>query len=532
MNALALRIYAGLMWLVQPLLRVKLARRATREPGYAEAIDERFGHYMQPVETRRELVWLHAVSLGETRTAAALLKALRAAHPGLRVLLTHGTATGRAEGAGLLQPGDVQVWQPWDSPAAVSRFLGQFKPRVGLLMETEVWPCLVAAADARGVPLLLVNARLSEKSLQQALRMAPLARPAFAALKQVYAQTADDAARFAQLGVAVAGVFGNLKFDAEPDAAQLAQGRAWRAAAGFRVLMFASSRDGEEAALFKEIVATAQSVRAQAASFLIATGAPEKLAEHDAEDGDAALQRRSADASAFRRPAPVESISPARREGLEVTASSTAPVESFAQAACAGLESPLGTAAPVERFSSGQRAGLESSGTAAQAIKLLIVPRHPQRFDAVEALALEHGLRVSRRSSWADGLGGSEQARQADVWLGDSLGEMALYYGLADVALLGGSFEPLGGQNLIEAAACGCPVVMGPHTFNFSEAAELAEAEGAALRVADMREGVQAALRLLDDPPALGQAAAAGRAFAGRNRGATSRTLLALKAYL
>ncbi len=442
MNALALRIYAGLMWLAQPLLRLKLARRAAREPGYAEAIDERFGRYTQPLETPRELVWLHAVSLGETRTAAALLSALRAAHPGMRVLLTHGTATGRAEGRGLLRPGDVQVWQPWDSPAAVARFLDHFKPRVGLLMETEVWPCLVAAADARGVPLLLVNARLSEKSLQQALRMAPLARPAFAALKQVYAQTADDAARFAQLGVAIAGVFGNLKFDAQPDAAQLAQGRAWRAEAGFRVLMFASSRELEEDQFFKQFVAKAQSVRAQAAMKNIATGAAEP------------------------------------------------------------------------------------------ATKLLIVPRHPQRFDAVEALALQHGLRVSRRSSWADGPGGSEQALQADVWLGDSLGEMALYYGLADVALLGGSFEPLGGQNLIEAAACGCPVVMGPHTFNFAEAAELAEAEGAALRVADMREGVHAALRLLDDASALGQAAAAGRAFAGRNRGATSRTLMALQAYL
>ncbi|MCY7371670.1 MAG: hypothetical protein LH479_12640 [Polaromonas sp.] len=271
MSALALRLYAGLMWLVQPLLRLKLARRAARESGYAQAVGERFGHYNQPVESRRELVWLHAVSLGETRTAAVLLKALRDAHPGLRVLLTHGTATGRAEGLGLLAPGDLQVWQPWDSPAAVARFLDHFKPRVGLLMETEVWPCLVAAADARAVPRLLVNARLSEKSLLQALRMGPLALPAFAALKQVYAQTADGAARFAQLGVVVAGVFGNLKFDAEPDAAQQAQGRAWRSVAAGPVLMFASSRDGEEAAFFNEIIALRQQIRARSAPFSIAT---------------------------------------------------------------------------------------------------------------------------------------------------------------------------------------------------------------------------------------------------------------------
>ena len=517
MNALALRFYAGLMWLLQPLLRLKLARRAAREPGYAEAIDERFGRYTQPIESRRELVWLHAVSLGETRTAAALLKALRAAHPGLRVLLTHGTATGRAEGATLLTPGDVQVWQPWDSPQPVARFLDHFKPRVGLLMETEVWPCLVAAADGQGVPLLLVNARLSEKSFQQALRMGPLALPAFAALKQVYAQTADDAARFARLGVKVAGVFGNLKFDAEPDVAQLAEGRSWRTEAGFRVLMFASSRDGEEAAFFKEIIATRQKIRAQAAINKIATSVPVgvDIAADIAEHGEAAWQAQSAGKLASHRPAPCESLSVAPRAGFEPPTS------------------PASTAAPAESFAQGSRAVPDSSrDTAAPAIKLLVVPRHPQRFDAVESLALQHGLSVSRRSSWAGGPGASDEALRADVWLGDSLGEMVLYYALADVALLGGSFEPLGGQNLIEAAACGCPVVMGPHTFNFSEAAELAGLEGAALRVGDMAEGLHAAQRLLDNAFEQERAAAAGRAFAGRNRGATSRTLLALKAYL
>ena len=164
--------------------------------------------------------------------------------------------------------------------------------------------------------------------------------------------------------------------------------------------------------------------------------------------------------------------------------------------------------------------------------KPLIVPSHPQRFDEVQMLAESQGLSVSRRSRWpAAGPFESRDAMQADVWLGDSLGEMALYYGLGSVALLGGSFAPLGGQNLIEAAACGCPVVMGPHTFNFLEAAELAEAEGAALRVADVREGVQAALRLVNDSAALAKAAHASLAFAARNRGATDRTLAALKPF-
>ena len=429
-SACARALYAALTTLGQPLLRRKLARRGLQEPGYLEAIDERFGHYSQPAESASELVWVHAVSLGETRTAAVLLKALRAEHPALRLLLTHGTATGREEGRALLKAigrsGDVQVWQPWDSPAAVRRFFDHFKPRLGLLMETEIWPNLIAAAHTRAMPLLLVNGRMSEKSLRQALRLAPLALPAYGALSAVYAQTEADAQRFRQLGAPVKGVFGNLKFDATPSAAQLAQGQRWRQSLTQPVLLFASSREGEEDEFFTQIKALS-----------------------------------------------------------------------------------------------------------AKSFQVLIVPRHPQRFDAVAALAAQHGLRVSRRSGWtAEGPAASAEAMRADVWLGDSLGEMALYYGLSDVALLGGSFAPLGGQNLIEAAACGCPLVMGLHTFNFAEAATLAEAAGAAQRVADMAQAVQAALALVNnDAPAQAQAAQAGLAFAARHRGAALKTLAALRAY-
>ena len=441
MSGWARGLYSALMTLGQPLMRRKLARRGQQEPGYLDAMDERFGHYRQPLETASELVWVHAVSLGETRAAGVLLKALRTQHPALRLLLTHGTATGREEGRGLLTPPDVQVWQPWDSPAAVKRFFDHFKPRLGLLMETEIWPNLAAEAKARGMPMVLVNGRLSAKSLRQAQRLASLALPAYGALSAVYAQTKLDAERFRQLGAPVAGVFGNLKFDATPDAAQLAQGRAWRQALARPVLMFASSREGEEVEFLEKIKAFLHKGRAQTAIYSVANSAE-------------------------------------------------------------------------------------------AAFKLLIAPRHPQRFDEVAALVERHGLRVSRRSQWEGGPAASEEAMNADVWLGDSLGEMALYYGLSDACLLGGSFAPLGGQNLIEAAACGCPVVMGPHTFNFTEAAGLAEAEGAALRVADMAEAVRAALELLRDSSALAVAAAAGLAFAARNRGATVRTVEALRKYL
>ena len=409
----------------QPLLRRKLARRALAEPGYAESVPERWGHYTQPPEAASELVWVHAVSLGETRTAAILLREWRAQVPGLRVLLTHGTATGRAEGRSLLQPGDVQVWQPWDSRPAVERFLTHFKPRLGVLLETEVWPNLMAAAQARGVPVALVNARMSPKSLAGAERLSWLAKPAYRALAAVYAQTEADAQRLAQLGAPVAGVLGNLKFDARPDTQQQALARQWRVALPRPVLMLASSREGEELEFLRQW----QAHKAQAA---------------------------------------------------------------------------------------------------AQRVRLLIVPRHPQRFDEVARLVQAQGLTVSRRSSWAGAPADDAAAPQADVWLGDSLGEMAMYYTLSDLALLGGSFEALGGQNLIEPAACACPVVMGPHTFNFAEAAVEAEAAGAAFRVPDMAAALVVGLDLLQADALLQPAKRAALAFATSQGGAAARTVQAL----
>ncbi len=422
-------LYSLVTWLAQPLLRRKLARRAIAEPGYAVAVDERFGRYTVPADQGR--VWIHAVSLGETRAAAILLARLREQVPGLRLLLTHGTATGRAEGEKLLRPGDVQVWQPWDTPGAVRRFLAHFQPCIGVLMETEVWPNLTAACAGRGIPLVLANARLNAKSLAKAGRMGWLSRPAYRALAAVWAQTEADAGRLRALGAPVKGVFGNLKFDATPDPVQLGKGRAWRAALTRPVVLFASSREGEESLFLKEISAV-----------------------------------------------------------------------------------PL------------------AGGRRADDVQWLIVPRHPQRFDEVAALMESNGFLVSRRSGWGDAPPANGAGGRPVVWLGDSLGEMALYYGLSDVALLGGSFAPLGGQNLIEAAACGCPVVMGPHTFNFAEAAELARAGGAAQEVADMTAAIAAAQALVADPARQAVVAAAAQAFAAAHRGAAARTADAVAALI
>ena len=432
-RSLLLRLYGVLSTLAKPLVRRKLRRRAVAEPGYAHAVEERFGHYGAEA-TGTGWCWIHAVSLGESRAAGILIAELRRQHPGIPILLTNGTATGREEGAKLLEPGDLQVWQPWDAPDVVARFLDRFRPRIGVLMETEVWPEMTAACHERGIPLVLANARLNEKSRAGAERLAWLARPAYSSLAAVWAQTEADSHRLVSLGAKVAGVFGNLKFDATPDARQLATATRLRSSLPRPVIVFASTRDGEE------------------------------------------------------------------RQFLEVL-------------------TRFGALAPPPP----SRDAVQSIARRVHDVQWMIVPRHPQRFDEVAALVEAQGFAVARRST-------AGAPTDAEIWLGDSLGEMALYYGLADVALLGGSFEPLGGQNLIEAAACGCPVIMGPSTFNFAEAAELALAAGAAQRAPDMEHAVTAALKLVEKPERREAMAQAAIAFASANRGAAERTAAALLA--
>jgi len=433
MPGFSLWLYGVIMRLAQALLRRKLRKRAQAEPLYGQYIEERFGYYKQ--SAGNDWIWIHAVSLGETRTAAILLQGLRQAMPHMKLLLTNGTATGREEGLKLLQEGDIQVWQAWDSPEVVERFLTAFKPRIGLLLETEVWPQLIHKAQEKGIPIMLINARMSEKSLHQAQRWASLMKPAFAGLSAVCAQAPDDAMRLKSLGASVTGIFGNLKFDAKPDASQVAMGRAWREQLSVPVVMLASSREGEEALWL----------------------------------------------------------------------------------------------AAWQTFNK-QHPKLQ--------IHWLIVPRHPQRVSEVESLITSSGLRVSRRSTWSQEALFSaallnETAQDSSViLLGDSLGEMALYYSLADAALLGGSFEKLGGQNLIEAAACACPIVMGPHTFNFAEASQAAESAGAAQRASDMAEAMKLAVDTVQNRPLQKQKSANAFQFAQQHGGATQRTVQAVLAQL
>ena len=404
--------YSLLLRLVVPPYLLRVLWRGRSEPLYSTVIGERVGLYRQ--SARPGALWIHAVSLGETRAAAPLIAALRQAQPELRLLLTHGTATGRAAGQNLLRAGDAQAWLPWDTPGAVRRFLDHFAPAALVLMETEIWPNLLAEAKSRGLPVMLANARLSKRSRRRGGRVDALLRPAFESLAAVFAQTEADAARLRDAGARSVSVEGNLKFDIAPEARLIELGRRWKAGLGARAIVLAAvTREGEEASLL----------------------------------------------AAWR------SVAGPR---------------------------PL----------------------------LVVVPRHPQRFEAVAELVARSGFSLARRSAWRDGP--PEADASLDVWLGDSMQEMPAWYALADVALLGGSFAPLGGQNLIEAAACGCPVVMGPHTFNFADAAALALAAGAAVRVATMEEGVARAL-VVGRGEERGRRVEAGLAFAAAHRGAAAR---------
>ncbi|MBX9811437.1 MAG: lipid IV(A) 3-deoxy-D-manno-octulosonic acid transferase [Burkholderiales bacterium] len=408
--------YTLLLYALLPGVLWHLLWRARRQPAYLKNIPERFGYYRQ--QAMRPLIWVHAVSVGESRAAAPLVRALQEKYPEHQILLTHMTPTGSEAGEALFGDSVLRCYLPYDYPGAVTRFLEHFKPRAGLLMETEIWPNLINGCRRGNIPLYLVNARLSEKSFSKYRRFAELARASLRELAGIAAQTRDDAERFAELGAENVAVTGNLKFDIEPPAGQLALGKDWRKGygAGRPVLLAASTRDGEEEALL---------------------GALERIA--------------------------------------------------------------------------------------APSLLTVIVPRHPQRFGEVAALLERRGIRFQRRS------GNAAIAPETRVVLGDSMGEMFAYYAACDVAFVGGSLLPFGGQNLIEACAVARPVLVGPHTYNFAEATELAIAAGAAVRVGDARELVREAQRLLEDGNAAARMAEAARAFSRAHRGATRRVMELLR---
>jgi 3-deoxy-D-manno-octulosonic-acid transferase len=403
-------LYRLALLLAAPLIPLRLLWRGWHERGYLRHWRERVAFGPAPVAGA---VWVHAVSVGEMRAAQPLIAALRAAHPELPLLFTCMTPTGRATAEALYGAFAQIVYLPYDCAGLMRRFLRRAQPRVGILMETELWPNLVHAAARSDIPLALANARLSERSARGYARLPALTRACLRRIRLVAAQSEADAARLLQLGASSVHVAGNLKFDIEPPPPLLQRGAAWRAQWGERpVLLAASTREGEEAPILR----------------------------------------------AFAARAPDD-------------------------------------------------------------VLLVLVPRHPQRFETVADLIAAAGVRSERRST----LGAAALKADTRVLLGDSLGEMFAYYAACDVAFVGGSLLSLGGQNLIEPASVGRPVLVGPHTFNFDAATRQAIEAGAAWRVEDADALIDSALKLLDDAPARARMGEAGRAFAAAHRGAAAR---------
>jgi 3-deoxy-D-manno-octulosonic-acid transferase len=411
-------LYSFLWHLALPLVGLRLLWRARKQPEYLHHLGERLG--ASPRAGSQPRLWVHAVSVGETRAAQPLIKALLAQYPEHEILLTHMTPTGRATSLELFskEPRVLCCYLPYDLPWAQHRFLSRSRPLIGVVMETEVWPNLLQAARRSNIPVLLINARLSERSARGYQRLGTFGQQAFSDFTRVLAQTAADAGRLAACGARSPEICGNVKFDVELAPKLLALGDEFRAAAKSRpIILAASTREGEEEDLL----------------------------------------------AAFTRHAAPETL-------------------------------------------------------------LVLVPRHPQRFSEVAGLVEKAGLGLQRRSEKLD------IAPDTRVWLGDSMGEMVAYYRMCDVAIIGGSWQPLGGQNLIEACAAGKPVLVGPHTFNFTEAANKAIEAGAAQRCDNLDAALATSMRWLADSATRQNMGEAGLQFTAANRGAVRHILSAVSA--
>ena len=426
--------YQFLWHLLLPLAFVRLAWRARHAFSYLHHIPERLGFgYSKPIS--QGSIWIHAVSVGETRAAQPLIEAYLA--EGESVLLTHMTLNGRRTGKQLfareIAAGQIrQVYLPYDLCWSVEHFLKAFKPKFGLFMETEAWPTVVFRCKEIGLPLFLVNARLSERSALRVNRFGKAGRALFQAFAGILAQTEFDAGRYRSLGVKNVVITGNLKFDVPLNPQLLAKGKEWQKElhAGNRLLVSAAStRDGEEAIILK-----------------------------------------------------------AWKDLLLSNAFAIPPL-------------------------------------------LCLVPRHPERFLEVADQINNTGFKFRRRSEWA---GIPSECAGLDVVLGDSMGEMPMYYGASDLVLMGGSLLPFGGQNLIEACAAGCPVLLGEYTYNFQQAALDAINSGAAKRIQGellLTEPIalmEALKELLLNANELAKMSAAAKSYSTEHQGATNRILAAL----
>ena len=409
-------LYTLTMYLLTPVILYRLAARGLRLRGYFSRWFERFGFFPPPGFTSS--IWIHAVSVGEVNAAAPLIEALRRRYVDRPMVVTTVTPTGSDRVRQLWGDNVFHVYLPYDLPAGCRRFLDRVKPAIAVILETEIWPNLFLECEKRGVPIVVANARLSEKSLRGYGPVTPLARAAIRCATFVAAQSQTDAERLLELGARPERlrVVGNLKYDMHVPADLAAASREWRKNWGTErpAWIAASTHEGEEQAVI---------------------------------EAHSRLMRRFPDAL------------------------------------------------------------------------MLVAPRHPERFKLMAQLCRSYGFVTATRSE--DGLA----APDTQCFVIDTLGELVPFLGAADVAFVAGSLDPIGGHNVLEPAALGVPVVVGPNTFNFAEVTDLLIERGAALRVQDA-EGLAAALqKMLGDPALRARMGEAARSLVEAERGAVDRTL-------
>lgn len=421
---MGLRLYRWLLRLLLPLVLLRLAWRGFRNRGYWRRWGERFGFVVWPQGA--PTLWLHAVSVGEARAAAPLVEALQREYPSHRLFITTMTPTGSEQVRRLFGDAVGHAYVPYDLPSAVARFLARVRPRLALVMETELWPNLFHACGARGIPLVIANVRLSQASMRGYRRIAGLARATLAQVSAFGAQSRADTERLHALGAPPerVQVTGSIKFELRLPASLREAGEVLRRALGAdrRVWIAASTHAGEE----EQVLAAHRRLRARF---------------------DDAL--------------------------------------------------------------------------------LVLVPRHPERFAPVARLTRRAGFRSRLRSEQGGTLGAD-----VEVLVGDSMGELMLFFAASDVAFVGGSLVPVGGHNILEPAALGVPVITGPHTFNFTEIVRLARERGALLEASDGASLAQTLEALFANPNRRFEVGEAGARLVEENRGALERTLAVLRPFL
>ena len=411
-------LYTLLFHLGLPLVALRLFLRGRKAPAYRQRIGERFAFGLPALQPGG--IWVHAVSVGESIAAAPMIRALLERYPQLPITVTCMTPTGseriKAMFAG--EPRIQHCYLPYDLPWAAARFLDRAKPRLAVIMETELWPNHIHQCARRGIPVALANARLSERSARGYARFAGLTRPMLEEMSFIAVQTEAEAGRFRQLGARpeCVQVTGSIKFDLKvdeqlrPRASELRQ--QW-GASQWPVWIAASTHEGEDALI---------------------------LAAH--------------------------------QQLLEVHADAL----------------------------------------------LILVPRHPERFNSVYELSAGQFATVRRSSGEAVHAG-------TRVLLGDTMGELLFLYALADIAFVGGSLVPTGGHNPLEPAALALPVIMGPHVFNFLEISAMLREAGALQQVDDAEGLAEAVRRLVELPQDAQRMGEAGRAVMQANQGALQRLL-------